>query len=90
MSQVGAEGLAEHGYSYQQILAYYYTGTAIGTLPASPTVTVLLEGGSVSIAFAAFRTFAPAASALAGWQLPRTARRGAGDRDLTRGKATAL
>ncbi len=66
MSQVGAEGLAEHGYSYQQILAYYYTGTAIGTLPASPTVTVLLEGGKRSIAFAAVQDVRAGSVALRG------------------------
>ncbi len=53
MSQVGAEGLAAHGYSYSQILAYYYTGTAVTTLPSSPTVTVLLAGGRRSVGFAA-------------------------------------
>src|SRR5271169_4467227 len=29
MSQDGALGLAEHGYSDTQILAHYYTGTAV-------------------------------------------------------------
>ena len=53
MSQVGAEGLAAHGYSYQQILAHYYTGTAVATLPSSPTVTVLLAGARQSIGFVA-------------------------------------
>ncbi len=52
MSQVGAAGLAAHGYSYSQILAYYYTGTAVATLPSSPTVTVLLAGGRRSVGFA--------------------------------------
>ena len=31
MSQYGAYGYALHGWSYQQILAHYYTGTAIGS-----------------------------------------------------------
>jgi stage II sporulation protein D len=66
MSQVGAEGLAEHGYSYQQILAYYYTGTAIGTLPAPPTVSVLLQGGKHSIAFAAEQAVRAGSVALRG------------------------
>ena len=44
MSQEGALGYAEHGYGYAAILAHYYTGTALGTAPASSTVRVLLNG----------------------------------------------
>ncbi len=40
MSQEGALGYAEHGYSYTQILSHYYTGTAIGTVPAGEIVRV--------------------------------------------------
>ena len=32
MSQYGALGYAEHGWTYRQILGHYYTDTAIGTL----------------------------------------------------------
>jgi SpoIID/LytB domain protein len=46
MSQEGALGYAEHGWSYSQILAHYYTGTALGTAPANAKVRVLI-GGSV-------------------------------------------
>lgn len=46
MSQEGALGYAEHGYTYQQILAHYYTGTAIGQAPAGAVVKVL-EGSRV-------------------------------------------
>jgi SpoIID/LytB domain protein len=42
MSQYGAYGLAQHGYSYQQILAHYYTGTAVGQAPAGAIVRVLV------------------------------------------------
>jgi stage II sporulation protein D len=42
MSQEGALGYAEHGYDYEAILAHYYTGTAIGSVPASMTVRVLV------------------------------------------------
>jgi SpoIID/LytB domain protein len=42
MSQQGALGYAEHGWSYQQILAHYYTGTAIGAAPANTQVRVLV------------------------------------------------
>jgi len=66
MSQMGAEGLALHGYSYQQILAYYYTGTAIGTLPTAPTVSVLLQGGRRSIAFVATQDVRAGSVALRG------------------------
>ena len=44
MSQEGAYGFAQHGYSYTQILAHYYTGTAIGTAPAGFEVRVLING----------------------------------------------
>lgn len=42
MSQEGALGYAQHGYSYTQILAHYYTGTAIGRVPTDTTVRVLI------------------------------------------------
>jgi SpoIID/LytB domain protein len=44
MSQDGAEGYAEHGYGYQAILTHYYTGTALGTVPAGTEVRVLIGG----------------------------------------------
>jgi len=46
MSQYGALGYAQHGWSYQQILAHYYTGTALGQAPAGFVVKVL-EGSKV-------------------------------------------
>src|SRR5579872_159855 len=42
MSQYGALGLAEHGYSDTQILAHYYSGTSIGLAPAGHIVRVLV------------------------------------------------
>ncbi len=42
MSQEGALGYAEHGWSYSQILAHYYTGTALGMAPANAKVRVLI------------------------------------------------
>jgi SpoIID/LytB domain protein len=47
MSQDGAVGYAKHGYTYQQILAHYYTGTTIGQAPAKTVVKVLV-GSTVS------------------------------------------
>jgi SpoIID/LytB domain protein len=44
MSQEGALGYAQHGYGYAAILAHYYTGTALGSVPADTTVRVLLNG----------------------------------------------
>jgi SpoIID/LytB domain protein len=43
MSQEGARGYAEHGWSYEQILAHYYTRTALGKAPAKAIVKVLLH-----------------------------------------------
>ncbi|HEY5286323.1 MAG TPA: SpoIID/LytB domain-containing protein [Solirubrobacteraceae bacterium] len=42
MSQDGALGLAEHGWSYNAILAHYYTQTALGNAPATTVVKVLV------------------------------------------------
>jgi stage II sporulation protein D len=42
MSQDGALGYAQHGLTYQQILAHYYTGTTIGQAPAHAVVRVLI------------------------------------------------
>ena len=50
MSQYGAYGYALHGWTYQQILAHYYTGTALGTANPAQTVRVLLGSGSAAFA----------------------------------------
>ncbi len=42
MSQEGALGYAEHGWSYSAILTHYYTGTALGQAPAGAKVRVLI------------------------------------------------
>ncbi len=44
MSQEGALGYAQHGYSYQAILAHYYTGTALGRVSEQTKVTVMIGG----------------------------------------------
>ena len=51
MSQVGAEGLALHGYSAKRILSHYYTGTSLGHLKGGRFVTVLLQSGLRSVVF---------------------------------------
>lgn len=43
MSQEGALGYAEHGWSYTAILAHYYTGTALGQAPPNTIVRVLVH-----------------------------------------------
>jgi len=48
MSQYGTLGYAEHGWSYDRILAHYYQGTKLGTVSPSQLVTVLLKNGSAS------------------------------------------
>jgi SpoIID/LytB domain protein len=42
MSQDGAYGYAQHGASYEAILAHYYTGTALGQAPAKSIVRVMV------------------------------------------------
>jgi stage II sporulation protein D len=44
MSQYGARGYAQAGWSYQRILAHYYRGTELRVLPARPVRVLLLEG----------------------------------------------
>lgn len=50
MSQYGTYGYALHGWTYQQILGHYYTGTQIGTTNPNQTVRVLLGSGSAAFA----------------------------------------
>jgi stage II sporulation protein D len=50
MSQYGAMGYASHGWTYDRILAHYYTGTALSELNAPRDVRVLVAspGGTAS------------------------------------------
>src|SRR5688500_16932371 len=50
MSQYGAMGYAQHGWTYDRILAHYYTGTALSRLdePRDVRVLVASPGGSAS------------------------------------------
>ncbi|HEX4108590.1 MAG TPA: SpoIID/LytB domain-containing protein [Solirubrobacteraceae bacterium] len=48
MSQWGAYGYAEHGATDEQILAHYYTGTTLTTVPSTSVVSVLLRGNVAS------------------------------------------
>jgi stage II sporulation protein D len=49
MSQYGALGYAQHGWTHQQILEHYFTGTTIGQLPAGTKERVLLISSRPSI-----------------------------------------
>ncbi len=46
MSQYGAYGYAQHGWTYGQILGHYYQGTSIGSTSPTQLVRVLLGTGS--------------------------------------------
>jgi hypothetical protein len=48
MSQYGAYGYAQHGYTYDQILAHYYPGTTLGTSPVT-TIRVLLANKKAAL-----------------------------------------
>jgi stage II sporulation protein D len=69
MSQEGALGYAEHGFGYQQILAHYYSGTALGTAPASTQVRVLIGGKVHKIALETYVRGVVAAEVSASWPL---------------------
>jgi stage II sporulation protein D len=69
MSQEGALGYAEHGFSYQQILAHYYTGTALGTAPANTKIRVLLGGKVQPVALETYVRGVVSAEVSASWPL---------------------
>jgi len=52
MSQYGAYGYAQHGSTFDQILAHYYPGTTLGPAPAS-TIRVLLADKKRKVMIAA-------------------------------------
>src|SRR5215218_1850994 len=67
MSQYGAMGYATQGAGYSDILAHYYTGTALGTTEPTRVVRVLLQSTSGAAAItsaerAGSRTLDPAKS----------------------------
>jgi stage II sporulation protein D len=69
MSQDGALGYAERGWSYQAILAHYYTGTTIGTAPAGAHVRVLIAGKVHTIALESYVRGVVSAEVPASWSL---------------------
>jgi stage II sporulation protein D len=48
MSQYGAAGFAQHGFTYQQILQHYYSATTLGRVNPNRNVTVLLHQGAAT------------------------------------------
>ncbi len=56
LSQYGALGFAQHGYTYDQIVSHYYPGTAIQD-GADTTVRVLLAGGRDSLTISSATAF---------------------------------
>ncbi|HEV2973451.1 MAG TPA: SpoIID/LytB domain-containing protein [Solirubrobacteraceae bacterium] len=69
MSQEGALGYAERGYSYRQILAHYYVGTSIATAPANTTVRVLIGGKVQPIALETYVRGVVSAEVSPSWPL---------------------
>ncbi|HWX97919.1 MAG TPA: SpoIID/LytB domain-containing protein [Solirubrobacteraceae bacterium] len=70
MSQDGALGFAEHGWSYEQILAHYYTGTTVGQAPANAIVRVLVGTKVRKIPLERYVRGVVAAEMPSGWPLP--------------------
>jgi stage II sporulation protein D len=46
MSQYGAYGYAQHGFTYAKILAHYYSGTTLGPAPVAKVRVLLTTGAS--------------------------------------------
>ena len=69
MSQEGAQGYAEHGWSYTAILGHYYTGTAIGVAAPSTVVRVLIHGKVKRIALETYVRGVVAAEVPSSWTM---------------------
>ena len=69
MSQEGALGYAEHGWTDTAILAHYYAGTAIGQAPAGARVRVLLAGKVHRIALESYVRGVVSAEVPSSWPL---------------------
>jgi SpoIID/LytB domain protein len=69
MSQDGALGYAQHGYSDEAILAHYYTGTAIGQAPPHTVVRVLVGAKVQRVPLERYVRGVVSAEMPAGWPL---------------------
>jgi stage II sporulation protein D len=56
LSQYGAYGYAQHGYSYDRIVTHYFPGTELASAP-SKTIRVLLAGGLKKLAISSADPF---------------------------------
>jgi len=61
LSQWGTYGYAKHGWTYDQILAHYYTGTTLGPAPVSTVRVLLGQKKKAAVAATAAWTIADAA-----------------------------
>lgn len=69
MSQDGALGFAEHGWSYSAILAHYYTGTALGQAPSGTIVKVLVGSKVKRLALESYVRGVVSAEMSASWPM---------------------
>lgn len=69
MSQDGALGLAEHGWSYRAILAHYYRHTSIGQAPPHTFVRVLVGNQVKRVALEAYVRGVVSAEVSASWPM---------------------
>jgi SpoIID/LytB domain protein len=69
MSQDGALGFARHGFSYQQILAHYYSHTTIGQAPPKAIVRVLVGSKVRKVALERYVRGVISAEMPSGWPL---------------------
>jgi stage II sporulation protein D len=69
MSQDGALGYARHGWSYQAILAHFYTGTTIGQAPPKAIVRVLVGAKVVRVPLERYVRGVVSAEMPASWPL---------------------
>jgi stage II sporulation protein D len=69
MSQEGALGYAEHGFSYTAILSHYYTGTSLGTAPAHAQVRVMMGGKVHKLALETYVRGVVSAEVSSSWPL---------------------
>jgi SpoIID/LytB domain protein len=69
MSQDGALGYAQHGWSDAQILAHYYTGTTLGQAPAKAVIRVLVGSKVVKLPLERYVRGVVAAEMPSSWPL---------------------
>ncbi|HXR29456.1 MAG TPA: SpoIID/LytB domain-containing protein [Solirubrobacteraceae bacterium] len=67
MSQDGAFGFARHGFTYQAILAHYYTGTTLGQAPPKAIIRVLVGSRVLRVPLERYVRGVVAAEMPSGW-----------------------